>query len=304
MPGYISHCVGGQETLRLLPKDISEVILRRRAAYFWGTQGPDPFFFYQVYLPHSPYPKLGGLMHAEKTAQMMTFMEKYINRQQNQWVKELLLSYYFGFVTHYCMDKTLHPYVYYHQENMSGRVEARFHQGIHHNIENRLDALIWREYEGKRLRDFSVPSYFKIERRELSVIARLYTVMLWEVFGQTTSDDAVEDAFRECGFLFALLMDRNHLLYPLARLVDRLRKKSNDLASHVKRRYKKTELMNHHNLPWQPVGSELEDFSTESVPQLITKAAEEASEWIQRSYFLLKSGSCREYLELVNFEHQ
>ena len=81
---------------------------RNTEAFIMGANGPDPLFCYQMYNPLRRYhlSKLGTLMHNEKTG---LFLQNLFRMAATDAQKDYCL----GFLCHYALDSTIHPYVNY-----------------------------------------------------------------------------------------------------------------------------------------------------------------------------------------------
>lgn len=77
-------------------------------SFIMGANGPDPLFCYQMYNPMRRYDLagLGHLMHSEKTG---LFLKNLFRFAQTDAQKDYCL----GFLCHYSLDSTIHPFVNY-----------------------------------------------------------------------------------------------------------------------------------------------------------------------------------------------
>ncbi len=75
-------------------------------AFIWGANGPDPLFCYQMYNPLRKYhlSKLATVMHNERTG---LFLQNLFRMAATDRQKD----YRLGFLCHYALDCTIHPYV-------------------------------------------------------------------------------------------------------------------------------------------------------------------------------------------------
>jgi hypothetical protein len=110
-----------------------------------GAQGPDPLFFYG----HAPFSKrpntkkvnhLGNLLHAEPK-HLLDLMST-----MNHDLTKVELSYLLGALTHYVLDRTVHPYVFYHTGfDQKGELVPPF-QGAHAKFEVTFDVAVKQHY--------------------------------------------------------------------------------------------------------------------------------------------------------------
>ena len=81
-----------------------------------GSQGPDPLFFYFCGLKNYPNTKLiceyGNVLHKMNPTSTLIYFYNYALKQ-NSDDKNILLNYLKGFISHYSLDSTAHPYIFY-----------------------------------------------------------------------------------------------------------------------------------------------------------------------------------------------
>jgi len=74
--------------------------------YLWGAQGPDVWFYHGLLHPVHSLRKVGNLLHARNVEATLSHMAEAAAGDR------LRLTYFAGFLTHYALDKTAHPYVH------------------------------------------------------------------------------------------------------------------------------------------------------------------------------------------------
>ncbi len=87
---------------------IAEYSPRDINSFIWGTNGPDPLFFHQMYNPFRKYDlaALGHIMHNEKTGLFLRNMFRFAQTDTQK-------DYCLGFLCHYSLDSVIHPYINY-----------------------------------------------------------------------------------------------------------------------------------------------------------------------------------------------
>ncbi len=85
---------------------IADYTPRNLNTFILGANGPDPLFCYQMYNPMRRYhlSKLGTVMHNERTGLFLTNMFRMAATDRQK-------DYCLGFLCHYALDSTIHPYV-------------------------------------------------------------------------------------------------------------------------------------------------------------------------------------------------
>ena len=87
---------------------IAGYVPRDMDSFIMGANGPDPLFCYQMYNPSRKYniAGLGHKMHKEKTGLFLRNLFRFAQTDSQK-------DYCLGFLCHYSLDSTLHPYVNY-----------------------------------------------------------------------------------------------------------------------------------------------------------------------------------------------
>lgn len=95
-----------------------------RTAYILGSQGPDPLFMLGIFplRPSSKPLKLGNVLHSSRTGAFLTALLSEA-RKGNPVQRAFAL----GFLTHYALDSTVHPYVYSQSIDKKGRYSSPLH---------------------------------------------------------------------------------------------------------------------------------------------------------------------------------
>lgn len=113
MPGFVTHYLFGEEIYHQLKCNSQKKnLFYNRSAYAFGLQGPPDLFFY--YLPSYALHRhnLGALAHTtEPRAFFRGLLESY-GRLSSAADRGIAEAYISGFLGHYLLDTTCHPYIY------------------------------------------------------------------------------------------------------------------------------------------------------------------------------------------------
>ena len=107
MPSTYAHRRFGADVLALLPDGLRTTLEQHRELYDIGLHGPDLMFYYKA-LQTNPVNRLGNAMHEEKGEVFFTRARTVV---ENATDKSAALAYALGFVCHFALDSTCHPYV-------------------------------------------------------------------------------------------------------------------------------------------------------------------------------------------------
>lgn len=116
MPAMITHYLFAQRVMAKCRQ--AGIPIADRDAALIGAQGPDIFFFHRV-MPWQrgvSYARQGSLLHKRSPARLFEAFRAVLNRETAQ--REQMLGYVEGFFCHYALDRSIHPFVYYWQEQL------------------------------------------------------------------------------------------------------------------------------------------------------------------------------------------
>lgn len=130
MPASYTHYSFGHTVLEKLPHGIKDIITQNKEAYYIGLNGPDILFYYKPLFKNEII-KYGHRLHDEKAYGFLERSKKYIKESKD----EICLSYILGFVCHFVLDSSCHPFI----------AEAMEESNISHaEIEAELDGALMR----------------------------------------------------------------------------------------------------------------------------------------------------------------
>jgi len=130
MPASYTHYSFGHTVLEKLPQRLKDIIISNKEAYYIGLNGPDILFYYKP-LFKNEINKYGHRLHDEKAYGFLERGKRYIEESKD----EVCLSYILGFVCHFVLDGSCHPFI----------EEAMKESNISHaEIEAELDGALMR----------------------------------------------------------------------------------------------------------------------------------------------------------------
>lgn len=107
MPEIYTHERLARMALPKIPPALEPAVYEQPASYFLGANGPDLLFFHYIWQGGNRYQllKLGGRLHQVHTAQLLCAL---LTRARTPSQR----AYALGFLCHYALDSSVHPYVY------------------------------------------------------------------------------------------------------------------------------------------------------------------------------------------------
>ncbi|MDO5540893.1 MAG: zinc dependent phospholipase C family protein [Eubacteriales bacterium] len=125
MPTTYAHDLFGKMVYHKLEPEIQQIIERHKMSYIIGLHGPDILFYTRPF-HRNRVNRLGFRLHGEIAADFFEKGKEICRENQNEEV----LAYLLGFVCHFMLDSTCHPYIYKYMEKTGA---------AHDEIETELD---------------------------------------------------------------------------------------------------------------------------------------------------------------------
>lgn len=107
MPNTYAHYRFGRDVYHRLPETFRVRIRRYPRLYDIGLHGPDLLFYYRP-LQKNPISRIGYEMHEWTGRRFFNAGAEIVNRSEN---RDAAWAYLMGFLCHYILDSTCHPYV-------------------------------------------------------------------------------------------------------------------------------------------------------------------------------------------------
>ena len=143
MPACLTHTYFA----KAVAQSLGETGLENTPEYIWGAQGPD-FLFCHRYFPWMKGRSLkeyGSRLHSEvKPSVTFSAMREFLSRHRDPGYR----AYVTGFVCHYALDSTAHPYVNALATELAAQRPWETVSTMHGEVEASLDAIILRRETG------------------------------------------------------------------------------------------------------------------------------------------------------------
>lgn len=150
-------------------------------------QGPDPFFFYGYSLSKrknkDEIRKFGTLLHHVDPWPIYSFMIKYASKDKKH--RGFLLAFTRGFMYHYCLDRNLHPYIFYISGFSNKSEEKKYYSYKHAEVESAIDAMIKEKFNI----DKKIPELLEVDEDKLKIISKMFYELANNVFQNKYVDE-------------------------------------------------------------------------------------------------------------------
>ena len=208
MPALITHDFFGRDVYDRLytfiggSRDEAE-------AFLLGNQGPDPLFYTVLSPQLREHNRLGSTMHNQKPSELLAAFKNSLDILDTA-ERPVGRAYALGFLCHYTLDSTMHPFVFFHEYRLCDAGEPGLTRAdgseVHGVIESELDELALFEKRNETVATFN-PSAEILNASDfaLRVISKMYAYVALTVYGEiipaTMFETAVKD-FRVAQRLF------------------------------------------------------------------------------------------------------
>lgn len=232
MPAVITHYLHAERVLDRL-EDEKPKKKYDRDAFLWGAQGPDVFFCHRIFpwQRGGSLQKYGGRLHKEAPSKILEAMRAYLKSTSQ---KKLVSSYISGFLCHYSLDRTSHPFVRFESEELYRLHPEQSVQIFHHEVESALDVIMMRREKSELASEFDLKNGFPKNSGVQDAIAGLYVYLLEELYGKKYSKEQLIQVTGDARKGFGLLNDKTGLKKQLLERIERHGKRGNILSCHFR----------------------------------------------------------------------
>ena len=208
MPALITHDFFGRDVYDRLytfiggSRDEAE-------AFLLGNQGPDPLFYTVLSPQLREHNRLGSTMHNKKPSELLAALKSSLDILGSA-EREIGRAYALGFLCHYTLDSTMHPFVFFHEYQLCDAGEPGLTRAdgseVHGVIESELDELVLYAKRSETVATFN-PSVEILNASDfaLRAISKMHAYVALTVYGElipaTMFETAVKD-FRTAQRLF------------------------------------------------------------------------------------------------------
>mgnify|MGYP000979505186 CR=1 FL=1 len=158
MPSSITHAYFGNDLYKSFEKQIRSKINGEMFKTF--NQGPDILFFYNIVNLKcgKSVRNFGKYMQKHKTRDFFVNLITYV-KDNNLYNNKDVVTFMYGFISHYVLDMTVHPFVFYKTGIYDSKNKNTYkYNGLHNDMETAIDCYLINNYEKIK------PKYFKVHK--------------------------------------------------------------------------------------------------------------------------------------------
>lgn len=286
MPATVTHSVFAKDVFDILPTDISNKLNLKDCKMF--SQSVDSLKFYNLFsiFPGKDIRKFQGFFHRNKSQDFFINLLRFIH--DNELEVDDVYSFLVGFICHYALDSTLHPYIIYKTGIFKKGVPSTYkYNNVHAFMENFLDNDIIRRRLKKDPYKFDVCAYCFHIHPFSNDLSHLINYTFYNTFKIRGMSDTYYKSLKQMKNAIRLFrMDRYGVKKNIYKFVDTITPKSCYRFEAISYHYPledKHNFLNNNNHLWR--NPAIYDMtSTESFADLYIKAIKKAKVLICASF--------------------
>lgn len=227
MPASATHYILAKEVQNSLDDSLKESV--NKTAYYFGAQGPDFLFMHRAlpYMSGESIREYGDKIHGALPSKTLNAIRDFVNQEENPVYR----SYALGFMCHYALDSTAHPYINAITEELLEDEVTETRETVHGEIESSLDSIMIRSKSNKLPTDVKFKKFFPKDEVIQRAVSKLYSYIIKELFNEEVSKEQIYQATNDARALMSFLTDRTTIKQ---RFFDRLeRGKPHMITSHI-----------------------------------------------------------------------
>lgn len=288
MPNLVTHYLMAKGVEQELPPSLQRLIQQQPKDFVLGTMGPDIFFYYHIF-PWNNAQKaerihdIGNQIHEQHINHFFAAFLSQVKKQQSQ---PAVISYALGFLCHFALDLTAHPYIYARTQTREQPDDLYEHRALESHIDGIFIQALQRTHQLSP--SFKAYSLVHFSKAQAQLLAELYQPVLAKVCHQSCSLAEFQTMLKDCYIVQRLLYDPNNWKRELAKTIERHFHCQLDALSIMIpiHQWDAADILNLKHMPWQhPVTGE---WQTDSMIDLFSQSIEKAKHLIQLFVAYLK----------------
>lgn len=196
MPGIITHYLFAMDCLDNIKNPLLKSLVTKNIEVFiLGCKGPNIFCYNNSisFLNNKNISIYNNKIHTEYINDFFKNMVFYCNDISiirnlfDDNFTEVSLSYLLGFLSHYALDTTTHPYLYSMQIKLSKYYKRKNANSLHQSIETHIDKLLLKKFKNLKPDDFNDFKKIQLNTNDTLIICDMYTFLLKKIYNTSLS---------------------------------------------------------------------------------------------------------------------
>lgn len=179
MPGFITHLEFGEQSFSFIDSaDTRDLLEKHFTSFGLGLEGPDIFFYHiPAYLFYKK--NIGNVMHRQSVMQFFDNLFDARNTFDDTHSRRICDAYIIGFMGHYSLDITCHPYIYFKSNHFDNLKKSGIYDfGKHVSLETDIDHEVLMHYKNLLPSQFDYAAAVNPSDNEKRVISTLLHIAI------------------------------------------------------------------------------------------------------------------------------
>ena len=209
-------------------------------------------------------------MHSQHTGRLFAALARTVHLLSDE-AGEMAAAYFYGFLCHYALDSTIHPYVYCREEEFCAENARLNPSAVHSSIESDIDCLVYERAYHRPVTEFEPERHYTLAPEEKAVLSVVLHAVLLDVYGEDIPVRELRRSFDEMLAWECFLYSDSRAVYRGARTLETLAGRGAVLTGHVKVEPPAWDALNLSHRPWHNPWTPGEE-RRDSVPELFALA--------------------------------
>lgn len=216
MPALTTHKLFAEQLLNKIDKNLIDI-----NTYYMFSQSHDILFYY-IGKNKKHYKNIGKKGHHKNTKQ---FIMTTINciKNNNLESNKQCMAFLFGILSHYYLDSTLHPYIFYKTGVYRNNNATEKYKGQHNIFERQLDKLIYekalnKEYKDCKIHEEIIPPV-TLDNQTNSLIDIVYS----KIYKEENMSKIIKKGYNTMRFFHKFIVnDQKGIKIKLYKIIDKM----------------------------------------------------------------------------------
>lgn len=277
MPAIYTHYKFSNEVYDNLSDKLKDIIDNNHQYYTIFSLSFDSLFFYNLFFPFKgkKIRELGAFAHRNNTNDYFLNLINYIkNNEDNNQLK----TYLFGSITHYVLDKTMHPFIFYKTGVYKPKIKSTHkYNNKHAHFEFMLDAYFYELDHNLKYKNYKIHRNIIPKLKFDENIKNCINDVFFKTFGVNNLGSTFNKAYHHQHYIYKYIIeDKFGLKHNFLKIVDKLLtnkvKNIQNNSTYIKN--VDTSLFNLDNKNWNPPTNKSIIYN-DSIIDLYNKALKE-----------------------------
>ena len=218
MPDILTHVYCANFSKKHFEDSIvmRQIVDKHLSAFYLGAQGPDFFFYYRIWpwKNNASIPKIADKIHKTKTEVFLgQAIDSIKETDLGSKAGQMTLAYWMGFLCHYALDTTAHPFIYYHSGiNKDDDAKTKGDHNNHKFLENIIDTIMSKKYENIMGLPRNQTECLPRDANALMPVYESVADIINKVYGVDVEVTIIRDAVADMRKLIGIMNDPKHRL--------------------------------------------------------------------------------------------